>query len=52
MIRFPATLEGGYTASREWIMMKEGGAMVARLQALATVRVQKGHIRVHRDILP
>ena len=45
-------LEGGYTAGREWKMTKSGGATVARLRTLATVRVQKGHIRVHRDILP
>ena len=28
---------------------KDGGTTVTRYRALATVRVQKGHIRVHRD---
>ena len=28
---------------------ENGGATVAKLRTLATVRVQKGHIRVHRD---
>ena len=31
---------------------KNGGPTVTRYRALATVRVRKGHIRVHRDILP
>ena len=31
---------------------KKGGATVAKHRVLATVRVQKGHVRAYRDILP
>ena len=49
---FPGDVGKRLYRSREWTKTKNGGATVAKLRALATVWVQKGHIRVYRDILP
>ena len=52
VMRYPRRREAVKPRADSGQRQKIGGATVTRLWALATVRVQKGDIRVYRDILP